>query len=272
MKKIIILSTLISVSFLYSDTRILFYLNPAPAQINEWVKNNTESQLVESQLIESRLLKKENAKIEKINKIDKKTPGEVSQKLLKNEYKKYLSPKLGGFLALYGGYVDYSNIDGQVSFPLRHDQSKMYLVITPKIELIKVKGNTISHKEFDPEEKKNTQVYLFEKKEDKDKKFYWQVSKQETSEETFNVTEEKIINPLSVVLLTKPKNIFVATGDFMSNDNKQLVLPTNIYVLSNNQNSKILLNFMNIKNYFEPIEIEDKKVSDVLFEKIITNN
>lgn len=250
MKKIIILSALISVSFLYSDTRVLFYLNPAPIQINEWIKNH---------------VKKENAKIAKINKIDKKTPAQVSQKLLKNEYKQYLSPKLGGFLALYGGYVDYSNIDGQISFPLRHHQSKMYLVITPNIKLIKVKGHTISHKEFDPKEKKNTQVYLFEKKEDNDKQNYWKVSKQE-------ITDDKIINPLSIVLLTKPKNLFVATGDFMSNDNKQLILPTNIYVLSNNQNSKILLNFMNIKNYFEPIEIEDKKISDVLFQKIITNN
>lgn len=257
MKKLIILSTLICMSFLYSDTKILFYLNPAPIEISEWIKSN---------------IKKENKKskeifnaIEKIKKLDEKTPAQISKKLLKNEYKKFLHPTLGGFLAIYGGYIDYSDLNGQISFPLRHTKSKLYLIITPNIKLIKVKGNTISHKELDKSEKENTQIYLFEKKEDKNNQFYWHVSKQET-------TNDKIINPLSVVILTKPKNLYVSTGDFISNDNKQLILPKNIYVINNNQNSKILLNFMNIKNFFEPIEIEDKKISDILFQKMITNN
>ncbi len=250
MKKLIILSTLICMSFLYSDTKILFYLNSAPIEVSEWIKNN---------------IKSEKTKFEKIKNINKKTPAQISKKLLKNEYQKFLYPTLGGFLAIYGGYVDYSNLNGQISFPLRHEKSKLYLIITPNIKLIKVKGNTISHKELDESEKENTRTYLFEKKEDKNSQFYWNVSKQKT-------TDDKIINPLSVVILTKPKNLYISTGDFLSNDNKHLVLPNNIYVINNNQSSKILLNFMNIKNYFEPIEIEDKKISDILFQKMITNN
>lgn len=246
MKKLLIILSFISISWLYSDTRILFYLHQKPIQITDW-------------------LEKEQFKIENLEKINEKNPSEISNKLLKNKYKQFITPSLSGFLALYSGYIDYSDPNGEISFPLRHTPPKLYLIITPNIKLIKVKENTISHQEFDENEKENTQIFLFEKKEDMNKEFYWQVTEEK-------IPENNIINPLSVIILTNPKNLFITTGEFMTNNNKHLILPNNIYVIKNNLNSKILLNFMNIKNFFEQIDIKDKKISETLFEKIISNN
>ncbi len=233
---------------LKADNRIVFYLKDAPMQAVRLVQMDIE---------------KEKG-IAKINKINKKTPGQISRKLLKNEMKKYLMPKLSGFIALYGGYIDYSNINGLISFPLRHTEPKLYLVITPKIKLVKVKGETISHLEFEDAKTAPAKIYFFEKKEDKNKQFFWAVSEQK-------IPQDRRINVLSVVLLTKPKNIYVTTGDFISNDSKHIVLPQNIYAVGIVGNNKVLLDSLNIKRYFEQIEVEEQKVSDVLYKEMIVN-
>lgn len=225
MKKGIIFVLSFNIINLYSENIINLYLNNKPLQINKWLK----------------------------------TDRSISNK------KQLLNPSLSGFLTLYSGYMDYSNSDGEISFPLRHESNKAYLIITPNIRLIKVKENTISHKEFDETVKDKTAIYLFEKKRDKNKQFYWHVTKQD-------YPNNKIISPLSLIILTNPQNIFVKTGDFMMIDNKQFILPRNVYVITNNQSRKILLTFMNMEKYFEPIDLKDKEINKTLFQKIMINN
>ncbi|MBD3231252.1 hypothetical protein GF322_01175 [Candidatus Dependentiae bacterium] len=233
---------------LNSDNRILFYLqNPPKASIDQ---------------AEKTLLKQKT--INKIENLIKKTPGQVSSKLLKNEAKKYFMPKLSGFIALYSGYIDYSNPDGLISFPLRHTKPKLYLIITPRIKLIHAKGNTVSHKELDPTFIKETQIYLFEKKEDENKQLYWSVKKQD-------LPKNNRINPLSVVLLTKPKNIYIPTGDYLTNKSQHIILPNNIYVVGNIDNTKVALNIIGAKRYFEHIGYKEEKIGDNLIKKIISN-
>ena len=233
---------------LKADNRIVFYLKDAPMQAVSLVRMDLE---------------KERG-LAKIDKISKKTPSQISRKFVKGEMKKHLMPKLGGFVALYGGYIDYSNIDGLISFPLRHVEPKLYLAITPKIKLVKVKGETVSHLEFEDSKRTPMKIYLFEKKEDENKVFFWKVSEQE-------IPQDRRINDLSVILLTKPKNIYVATGDFISNDSKHIILPQNIYVTGVIGNNKILLDLLNIKRYFEQIEVEEEKVNDLIYKKMIIN-
>jgi hypothetical protein len=240
---------LIAVSFcLNADNRIVFYLKKAPEQAFRLAKLDLERE----------------KGLKKLENLSNKTPVQISNKLVKNEMKKHLGPNVDGFIALYAGYIDYSDSNGLISFPLRHVSPKLYLVVTREVNLIKVKGNTISNLALGSE-KIPAKIYLFEKKEDKNKQFFWQVTEQK-------VPEDRQINKLSVVLLTNPKNIYVALGDFWSNDSKHIVLPSNIYVVGLGGNNKILLNSLDIKRYFEPIEFEDQKVSDVLSKKMIINN
>ncbi len=142
--------------------------------------------------------------------------------------------------------------------------SKVYIFIKIKIKLMKVKGNTISHIEFDTKEHQAA-IYTCEKKQDKNKQYFWSI-------EESKMPENKRISPISIVLLTSPSNIYMAKGDFMTDDGKHLILPPNIFVVGNNSNNEILLRSLNIKEYFEPIDTEEAKVSDTLFKEIITNN
>jgi hypothetical protein len=245
-KSKILLISLLTITTIKADNRIIIYLNSVPEQ----ALNSVEQELAKEQ------------GIKKINNITQKTPGQLSKRLIKNEAKKSSIPKPGGFLALYAGYCDYSNPDGQISFPLRHTTSKLYLVITKKIKLDKLKGETLSHLEFEKEEP--TQIYLFEKKKDKRKKFFWKVSLAQKP-------QNNKISPLSVVLLTNPKNIYVPLAEFMSDATKHLILP-NIYAVGNIDKNAMLLNTINIKRYFEPIDVQNEKTSDIVFRKMITNN
>ena len=168
-------------------------------------------------------------------------------------------PKLSGFIAIYGGYVDYSSPD-EFKFPLLHKERKIYMVVTPEIQLTTVFGKTISHKNFVPGAP--TEIYLFEKKKNADNKtIYWQVRKEEKP-------EHSRISPISIVLLTNPKNIVVATGDHITPKSQNFVLP-NVYVVGND-NMKVNLNFLDIKRFFEPIE-RSEKIDKATVQQIITN-
>ena len=197
---------------------------------------------------------------QKLAKLHTKDPSGVGKKLLKNGFKKLL-PKLGGFVALYGGYADYSNNDGVVSFPLLHNEPKIYLAITNKLNILNVFGETIAHRSF--EKDASSELYLFERKENGDKTLYWEVSKQD-------IPENRKINPIAVVLLTKPKNIVVPTGDFMTTDNINLVAPS-IYVVGNLDNAKTLLNFMDMRKYFEQIDWQKKIEEDTNVQRLMKN-
>ena len=93
----------------------------------------------------------------------------------------WLTPKLSGFIAIYAGFMDISDRDGLISFPLRHVSPKINVAVTEQINLIKVKENTISHREFLPQNQVPSKLYSFERKEDIDPKdptkktTYWSV-------------------------------------------------------------------------------------------------
>lgn len=230
---------------LKADNRIIIYLKNAPQKALTLVEQEAEKEKL----------------IKKINKLNKKAPSRVNNKFLNSELQKLLKPNLEGFIALYSGYMDYSNTDGLISFPLRHTDDKLYVAITPKINLVKIKDQTISHAEYITDQKIKTEIYKFEKKQDNKGNFFWQSTKQ-------TVPNNKRINPLTVVILSKPKNFYVTIGDFLSNDSKQVVLNENIYVLGATDKNAILLNTLDIKKFFDPIELEKRKVGEVEQEMI----
>ncbi len=245
MKRLIILLFIALISPIRGNSRLLFYLKPIPKQL---INNLTEQDLHK-----------------KIANLKEKTPSQITISQLKRKMRKKRIQNNRGFLALYNGYIDYSSSDGQISFPLKQAEKKLYIAITPDIKPIKIKENTISHWEFIPKEKNNTKIYLFEKQIDSDKQYFWQVTEAK-------IPESNIVGTDYVVLLTKAKNIYVATGDFLSNDNKQLILPKNIYAIGDSQKNEVMLKFISLEKYFEPIEIESAKLNTMAFEEIIIND
>lgn len=170
-------------------------------------------------------------------------------------------PKLSGFIALYGGFVSYSGRDGSIEFPVLQKDPKLYLVITPEIDLVTVYGKTVSHSNF--AKGVDAKIYLFERKQNAAKNvLYWQVSE-------VPKPADNRISPISIILLTNPKNIVVPKGDFIAQKNANLVLPE-IYVVGDTNNTKTALDFLDIKHFFEPIEQEEKEEKKVT-KTLITN-
>jgi len=189
-----------------------------------------------------------------------KSAYKVGKKLFKNGFKDLL-PKVSGFVAIYGGYIDYSNEDGSIQFPLLHKEKKIYLVITPEIKLTNVFGSTISHKNFIKDVP--AEVYLLEKKKnDETQTVYWRVTKEKKP-------DHNRINPLSIVLLTRPKNLVVSTGDFITPKTQNFILP-GVYVVGNSNNAKSVLNFLDIRHFFEQIDRVEKAHKKTL-QKLIIN-
>ncbi len=215
------------------------------------------------QIIKS--IDKEEA-LNKINNFTQKTPGQTSRKILKANLGNEITHNVSGFLAVYSGYIDYSNKDGLISFPLRHTPAtKTYLLITKEIILNAVKGNTFAYATTTTTiNNNNAKLYSFEKKKDKNEIYYWEAKK-------IDLPEDGRINPLTITLITKPKNTFIEEGDFKSEESGNLILPNNIYIVGNKTNTKILLKSLEISRHLEPIDYEEKKVTETVTQKIIIN-
>lgn len=198
--------------------------------------------------------------------IRQKVKSEVTEKGLirqdtdpSNGFKKVL-PTLDGFIAIYSGYVCYSK-KGQITFPVRHDQQKIYLVVTPKIELPPVFGNTVSHKKF--AKGVEADIYLLEKKENGDGTFFWKVSKEKKP-------ANNEIKNLSIVILTDKSNIILPTGDFMTSKGPNLVLPSP-FVVGNKGNKEATNDFIDKARHFEKVK-EEEQSEKTTAQRVITNN
>jgi hypothetical protein len=229
-----------------ADTRVIVPLRHAPEEIIDQAVKHADQQKI----------------IESISNFEKKVPSKLSRKMVKGKTA-YFKPPLSGFMAVYAGYIGYSDHDGILSFPLRHTAPKIYLAITNEIRLIKVRGNTISHREYVPDEAP-VQLYSFEKKQDeKENLVYWHVQEEK-------IPSNNKVNPLTIVLLTKTKNVVVAPGDYLTNPGIQLVLP-DVYIVGNVDSVNTTLKSLDYKHFFERIRVEEKKISDTVIQKMSTN-
>ena len=248
MKKIISMFSLCaSITILQADTRIIMYLSHAPDSVlTEVEKEATQQGLAE-----------------KIASLETKEPGQISQKMVKYALNRYTKPVLSGFQTWYAGYSDISNNDGLISFPLRHATPKVYIAITPTIDLKMVKGHTASNQEFISTKPEDVALYSLTLKQDEKQNSFWEVIQEQ-------VPENKKINPLTIVILTKPKNILIPTGHFWTQINQQLILPS-VYVLARSENEELLLKSLDMGRYFENIMTDEKKVSEFSTQTMITN-
>lgn len=196
--------------------------------------------------------------------VDKQLPSKIATKAAQGSLRKDGVLQQSGFLALYGGYSDYSDNDGRIAFPLRHTTPKLYLVITPKIKLETIKGNTVSHPTFALDKGAPVKMYLFEKKQDNHKNYFWHVSEQP-------VPPDYKINPISMVILTNPANIYVPLGDFMANDSPQMTLPS-LYVVGLQGNDRSVLAALDMMYNFEPVTTSLQKAGEVKNQNLLTNN
>src|SRR5437868_7539210 len=81
---------------IHADNRIIVYLKNAPG---------TVLQAAEQEANQTNLA-------QKLADMESETPGAISQKMVKYSLQTLIKPRLGGIVAIYGGYMDISDPDG----------------------------------------------------------------------------------------------------------------------------------------------------------------
>ncbi len=174
-------------------------------------------------------------------------PGAIARSTLRNFIKTNIA---AGIFASYGGFLTLSAGTGQVTFPRKHTPPFVYLVITSRMTPIMMAGNTVHHWEL--EEGTPAQMYRVERKdEETTKRYYWDIQK-------VDLPKDNRIPLESILIVAKPKHIYVPTGTTPSNDNPQLVLP-DIFVKKGINHVARALYMLNLRHFFGSISSEYKK-------------
>lgn len=231
---------------LCADTRLMLYFTHLPQSELVLIKQTLQADQVQNPL----------------QTADAQTPAELANLQLENIFKQFLTPKLSGFPVLYGGYVTVTDPDGLAMFPLRHSQPKLYIAVTPDIKLIHVKGTSFSHAEYTAHGTAPLALYKCERLEDEKQKPFWKITK-------IQKPDNNRINPLTIVILSHPDNIYVAEADSMASAGEQFVVPP-IRVIGNQDKELVNLRLLDIKPYFEQVKTEKKRVNDTTIQKITT--
>jgi hypothetical protein len=162
-------------------------------------------------------------------------------KISNNLSKHYLSPKLSGMFATYGGFLTTSDLNGEISFPRKHVKSFINLIITERLTPIVMASNTIHHWEL--EEGAPAEAYRMEQKWDPETRLlYWDVTQEP-------LPKNNIIPLESMVLIADPKYVDVPLGISLFKDSPHLILP-DIYIKKGINLTADALYVLNLSHYF----------------------
>ncbi len=151
---------------------------------------------------------------------------------------------IAGIFSTYAGYITTSDINGQTAFPRKQEQKTINILVTNQITPIVMVGNTLAHWQL--EEGTPADMYsLALKQDEKTKLYFWQTQK-------VDLPKKNIIPLDTIIILAKPKNIYLPEGVTLSAESPNLVLP-NVYVKKGIKIAKNALYMMNIMRYFGPV-------------------
>ena len=211
--------------------------------------------------------------IDKIEKFGTLSPDKFAKKMLKGLVPSTVVPSSpSGIMMIYGGYVSYTDFNGLVNFPLRHEGKQIDIVFTPSIDLQRLYKDTysgifISQKSISelkfaasilpekysftqkPLEEKNPGASLEKKSEPSGIVMgNWAVSKSTVGMDT-------LLPPESVIVLVNPKNVFVPLGNATAMVQPHTVLP-DMYLVGKEFNDEILLENQTYAKNFEKINVQ----------------
>lgn len=167
--------------------------------------------------------------------------------------KRIFMPNLAGIFATYGGFLDISNMLGEITFPRKHTKPFVYLIITTKMTPIVIAGNTIHHWEL--EEDEPVEVYKFEQLYDEEFNTHYWIATQEP------IPTNNIIPLESIAIFLDPKYVYVPLGITLFKESPHLILP-DIYIKPGFDLNGQALYILNLTHYFGSIIPLYKKDKD----------
>jgi len=166
-----------------------------------------------------------------------------------------------GVFATYGGFLNISNTLGQISFPYKHTQKAVSILITPHIVPIMMVGNTVHHWEIEPESP--AAMFSIEQKNDAmDGTTYWETQQ-------IDIPDTKKIPVQTIIIIAKPKHIYVPLGATPTAPNPSLILPP-IYVKKGINHVADGLYLLNLKHLFSPVNYTSKTDAPHFVTQVIT--
>ncbi|GMU19197.1 MAG: hypothetical protein AMXMBFR12_03890 [Candidatus Babeliales bacterium] len=169
--------------------------------------------------------------------------------------KRLFTPHLAGIFATYGGFLDISDILGEIIFPRKHIKPFVYVIISPKMVPIVRSGNTIDHWEL--EEDEPVEVYKFEQLYDEELQIhYWLVTQEP-------IPDTNIVPLESIAIFLDPKYVYVPLGITLFKESPHLILP-DIYIKPGFDLNAQALYILNFSHYFGSIIPMYKKDKDRL--------
>ncbi len=145
-----------------------------------------------------------------------------------------------GLYASYAGYIAISDHSGQLRFPLQHEASDLFILITQKISPVFSEKKTISHFEIDPTSP--GQLYKLTQSQDKT---HWQTTQE-------NLPDHGIISPHTLILFAKPNQVMLELGKHLTHKSGQLLLPK-IFISDTIKNEFNSFQVLTVRQFFAPL-------------------
>jgi len=183
--------------------------------------------------------------LKKINKLS--DPKKLSKYAIKSHFNDYMA---SGIFSTYDGYLTISDLNGQTILPRRHTAPQVNILVTELIVPIFMTGHTIHHWEI--EKGTPAKMYTMTRIQDKETRLYfWDTKKTK-------IPESQRIDIKTIVILAKPKYIYIPEGATITTKNPQLHLP-DVYVKKDINTVETALYTFGIKNFFQSMDYLYKK-------------
>lgn len=178
-------------------------------------------------------------------------PGKITRTIFKEKLKGNNSNR--GAYALYSGFVDTFNENGQIIFPRKQQKDEIKLIVTRKIRPVILRGNTVEH--FVRIKDQPIEYYSMKRSFDKDNDlYYWTTKKQ-------NTPESKIIPASALIIFVKPHQVKIYEGKTIAMGGQNLLLPK-IYPTKNITTDLNGISFLKINKYFKPVTFKSRRAPD----------
>ena len=160
------------------------------------------------------------------------------------------SAPVAGIIATYGGYIASSNYNGEISFPRKHQNPAVTIIVTPEIIPIPLFENTILQWKLVPNV--SAQLCTCELRYNDDKKqYYWNI-------EEGSLPDDGVIPLSAILIIAKPKNIVMTLGQTTTNDTANLVLP-DVYVKKGIDITRNSAYMLTISHLFKVVHTQEMK-------------
>jgi len=217
----IVITIALAHSRLFCDQIITFFFKPYPS------------------------IKDQNKITKKINKLAR--PEKLALYAIEAKLDQYMT---SGIFCAYNGYLSISDLNGQVIFPRRHKDNEVNILVTDIIFPVFMIGNTIDHWEIEKENP--AKMYHIKRMRDRAIGLYfWEVKETE-------VPKNRIIDMETVVVMTKPKYVYMPEGVTTTQKNIQLHIP-DVYIKQGINKVVSALYTFGIKNFFKSMDYLYKK-------------